>query len=92
MADEDPEARCFYGFQIAMENIHSETYSMLIETYIRDSEEKRYLFEAVESIPCIRRKAEWAMVDPQLGASRSGWWLCAVEGFSSLAASVRFSG
>ena len=56
-----PEARCFYGFQIAMENIHSETYSMLIETYIRDSEEKRYLFEAVESIPCIRRKAEWAM-------------------------------
>lgn len=56
-----PEARCFYGFQIAMENIHSETYSMLIETYIRDTEEKRHLFEAVESIPCIRRKAEWAM-------------------------------
>jgi ribonucleoside-diphosphate reductase subunit M2 len=56
-----PEARCFYGFQIAMENIHSETYSMLIETYIRDTEEKQRLFEAVETIPCIQRKAEWAM-------------------------------
>jgi ribonucleoside-diphosphate reductase subunit M2 len=56
-----PEARCFYGFQIAMENIHSETYSMLIETYIRDTTEKQRLFEAIETIPCIQRKAEWAM-------------------------------
>ncbi len=56
-----PEARCFYGFQIAMENIHSETYSMLIETYIRDSAEKTHLLEAIETIPCIQRKAEWAM-------------------------------
>jgi ribonucleoside-diphosphate reductase subunit M2 len=56
-----PEARCFYGFQIAMENIHSETYSMLIETYIRDTAEKTHLLEAIETIPCIQRKAEWAM-------------------------------
>jgi ribonucleoside-diphosphate reductase subunit M2 len=56
-----PEARCFYGFQIAMENIHSETYSMLIETYIRDSAEKQHLFDAVETIPCIQEKAKWAM-------------------------------
>lgn len=55
-----PEARCFYGFQIAMENIHSETYSMLIETLIKDSTEKQFLFSAVETIPCVQRKAEWA--------------------------------
>lgn len=55
-----PEARCFYGFQIAMENIHSETYSMLIDTYIRDSAEKEHLFHAVETIPCVQAKAEWA--------------------------------
>ena len=56
-----PEARCFYGFQIAIENIHSETYSMLIETYIRDPEEKTRLFQAIDTIPCIKSKAEWAM-------------------------------
>jgi ribonucleoside-diphosphate reductase subunit M2 len=56
-----PEARCFYGFQIAMENVHSETYSTLIETYIRDSEEKKRLFEAIETVPCIQQKASWAM-------------------------------
>jgi ribonucleoside-diphosphate reductase subunit M2 len=56
-----PEARCFYGFQIAIENIHSETYSMLIETYIRDSEEKDRLFRAIETVPCIQRKADWAL-------------------------------
>jgi len=56
-----PEARCFYGFQIAMENIHSETYSTLIETYIRDSEEKKRLFEAIETVPCIQQKAAWAL-------------------------------
>mmetsp|Transcript_17982 Transcript_17982/g.20593 ORF Transcript_17982/g.20593 Transcript_17982/m.20593 type:complete len:415 (+) Transcript_17982:48-1292(+) len=55
-----PEARCFYGFQIAMENIHSETYSTLIETYIRDSDEKKRLFEAIETVPCIQKKALWA--------------------------------
>lgn len=55
-----PEARCFYGFQIAMENIHSETYSMLIDTYIRDAKEKEHLFHAIETIPCVKAKAEWA--------------------------------
>jgi len=56
-----PEARCFYGFQIAMENIHSETYSLLIDTYVKDPQEKQKLFNAVETISCVRKKAEWAM-------------------------------
>src|SRR5579862_2724567 len=56
-----PEARCFYGFQIAMENIHSEMYSLLIDTYIKDSVKKNYLFSAIDTIPCIRKKAEWAL-------------------------------
>ena len=55
------EARCFYGFQIAIENIHSETYSLLIETYVRDEAVKARLFNAVETIPCIKKKAAWAM-------------------------------
>ncbi|KAF8514803.1 ribonucleotide reductase small subunit [Hysterangium stoloniferum] len=55
------EARCFYGFQIMMENIHSETYSLLIDTYIKDAAEREYLFDAVETIPCIKRKADWAL-------------------------------
>jgi ribonucleoside-diphosphate reductase subunit M2 len=54
------EARAFYGFQIAMENIHSETYSLLIETYIKDREEKHKLFNAVEIYPCIKKKSDWA--------------------------------
>nr|CAG4651001.1 EOG090X06TJ [Simocephalus serrulatus] len=56
-----PEARCFYGFQIAMENIHSEMYSLLIETYIKNSEEKSRLFNAIETMPCVAKKADWAM-------------------------------
>ncbi|KAJ1980683.1 Ribonucleotide-diphosphate reductase (RNR), small subunit [Dimargaris verticillata] len=56
-----PEARCFYGFQIMIENIHSETYSLLIDTYIRDTVERDYLFKALDNIPCIRRKADWAL-------------------------------
>jgi len=56
-----PEARCFYGFQIAMENIHSETYSLLIDTYVSDPEEKDHLFRAVETVPCVKKKAEWAL-------------------------------
>jgi len=56
-----PEARCFYGFQLAMENIHSETYSLLIDTYIKDTAEKMKLFNAMEEIPCIQDKAGWAM-------------------------------
>lgn len=56
-----PEARCFYGFQIMMENIHSETYSLLIDTYIKDSQEKAHLFQALETVPCVTKKAEWAL-------------------------------
>ncbi|XP_028116427.1 ribonucleoside-diphosphate reductase small chain A-like isoform X1 [Camellia sinensis] len=58
-----PEARAFYGFQIAMENIHSDVqmYSLLLETYIRDSREKHRLFNAVENIPCVAQKAKWAL-------------------------------
>ena len=55
------EARAFYGFQIAMENIHSEMYSILIDTYIKDIDEKLKLFHAIEHFPCITRKADWAM-------------------------------
>ena len=54
------EARAFYGFQIAMENIHSHTYSLLIETYIKDAEQKHKLFNSIETIPCIQKKAVWA--------------------------------
>jgi len=56
-----PEARCFYGFQMAMENIHSETYSLLIDTYIKSNTEKAMLFNAIETIPCVKKKSEWAM-------------------------------
>ena len=56
-----PEARCFYGFQIMMENIHSETYSLLIDTYIKDPVEKDRLFHAIETVPCVKKKADWAL-------------------------------
>ncbi len=56
-----PEARCFYGFQIMMENIHSETYSLLIDTYIKDPQEKTKLLHAIDTIPCVGKKAEWAL-------------------------------
>lgn len=55
------EARCFYGFQIMMENIHSEMYSLLIDTYISDPTQRTFLFEALDNIPCIRKKADWAL-------------------------------
>ncbi|NVK64139.1 MAG: ribonucleotide-diphosphate reductase subunit beta [Flavobacteriales bacterium] len=55
------EAKFFYGFQIAMENVHSETYSLLIDTYIKDSKEKDYLFNAIETLDCVTKKAEWAL-------------------------------
>jgi ribonucleoside-diphosphate reductase subunit M2 len=54
------EARAFYGFQIAMENIHNETYSLLIETYIKDKEQKHKLFNAIDNFPCIKKKSDWA--------------------------------
>lgn len=56
-----PEAKSFYGFQIMMENIHSETYSLLIETYIKDPKEADFLFNAIETIPQIKKKADWAI-------------------------------
>lgn len=56
-----PEARCFYGFQEAIENIHSEVYSLLIDTYVQNQAEKEYLFNAIETIPCVKQKAGWAM-------------------------------
>jgi ribonucleoside-diphosphate reductase beta chain len=55
------EAKFFYGFQIMMENIHSETYSLLIDTYIKDAKEKDYLFNAIDTMPCVTKKAEWAL-------------------------------
>lgn len=55
------EARCFYGFQIAIENIHAETYSLLIDTYIKDNVEKDRLFNAMDSLPCVQKKAQWAL-------------------------------
>jgi ribonucleoside-diphosphate reductase beta chain len=55
------EAKFFYGFQIAMENIHSETYSLLIDTYIKDKEDKSKLLNAIETIPCVKKKADWAL-------------------------------
>lgn len=56
-----PEARCFYGYQIMIENIHSETYSLLIDTYIKDPVEKDHLFHAMETVPAVSRKGEWAL-------------------------------
>jgi ribonucleoside-diphosphate reductase subunit M2 len=58
---QSPEARCFYGFQIAVENIHSETYSLLIDTYVRDNKEKTRLLNAIETVPCVQKKANWAL-------------------------------
>ncbi len=55
------EAKFFYGFQIMMENIHSETYSLLIDTYIKDSAEKNYLFKAIDNLDCVKKKANWAL-------------------------------
>jgi len=56
-----PEARAAYGFQLMMENVHSESYSLLIDTYIKDAAEKTKLFEAIDNFPCIKRKADWSI-------------------------------
>jgi ribonucleoside-diphosphate reductase beta chain len=56
-----PEAKFFYGFQIMMENIHSEMYSLLIDTYVKDNNEKSRLFNAIETVPCVKKKADWAL-------------------------------
>lgn len=56
-----PEARAFYGFQIAIENTHSEMYSLLLEHFIRDNDDREYLLRAIHTVPCIEKKAKWAM-------------------------------
>ncbi len=56
-----PEARAAYGFQLMMENIHSETYSLLIDTYVKEKEEKTKLFKAIENFPCVKKKADWSL-------------------------------
>ena len=56
-----PKARCFYGFQIAVKNIHSETYSLLIDTYVKDPTKKMHLLQAIETVPCVQQKAQWAL-------------------------------
>jgi ribonucleoside-diphosphate reductase beta chain len=56
-----PEAKSFYGFQITIENIHSETYSLLIDTYIKDEDEKHRLFNAIDTVPSVKKKADWAL-------------------------------
>ncbi len=67
-----PEAKCFYGFQIMMENIHSETYSLLIDTYIKDQAERDHLFNAIETVPSVKKKADWALkwIDSESFAER----------------------
>jgi len=64
-----PEARAFYGFQIAIENIHSEMYSLLLDTYIRDPQEKNRLFSAIDTVPAVQKKAQWAVKWIQGGES-----------------------
>jgi ribonucleotide reductase beta subunit family protein with ferritin-like domain len=66
-----PEARAAYGFQLMMENIHSETYSLLIDTLIKNDEEKRKLFKAIDNFPCIKKKADWAL--KWIGDNRSSF-------------------
>ncbi len=56
-----PEARCLYGFQIAVENIYSETYLLLIDTHVKDPTKKMHLMRAIETILCVQRKAQWAL-------------------------------
>lgn len=77
-----PEARCFYGFQIAMENIHSETYSLLIDTYIKDPKEKDKLFNAIHTLPAITKKAEWALkwIDSDRSFAERAVAFAAIEG------------
>jgi len=55
------EAKFFYGFQVAMENVHSETYSLLIDTYIKGTAEKAHLFNAIDTLDCVKKKADWAL-------------------------------
>ncbi len=77
-----PEARCFYGFQIAMENIHSETYSLLIDTYVKEAAQKDKLFHATENMACVAKKAKWAMnwISSKKSFAHRLIAFCAIEG------------
>lgn len=77
-----PEARFFYGFQIMMENVHSQTYSLLIDTYIKSGEEKTKLLRAIDTMPCVRLKAQWAMrwIDSEASFGERLVAFAAVEG------------
>jgi len=77
-----PEAQAFYGFQIAIENIHSETYSLLIDQYILDKEEKLRLFRAISTVPAVKLKAEWAIkwINDSNSFAERLIAFCAVEG------------
>lgn len=74
--------KLFYSFQNAMEGIHSETYSLLIDTYVKDKEEQNHLFQAIDTIPCIKKKADWAMkwIDSQDNFAKRLVAFAAVEG------------
>ena len=89
-----PEARAFYGFQLMMEGIHSETYSLLIDTYIKNQEEKDRLFNAISTIPIIQKKANWAIkwINSDLSFEERLIAFAAVEGifFSSSFCSIYF--
>lgn len=76
-----PEVRCFYGFQIAIENIHSEMYSLLIDTYIKDEDKKAHLLQAIDTVPAVTKKAQWALrwIDHGTFAERLVAFAC-VEG------------
>lgn len=87
------EARCFYGFQIMIENVHSEMYSLLINQYITDPIQRRFLFNAIDTLPCVQRKAQWAIswtADPQVTFAERLVAFAAVEGifFSGSFASI----
>jgi len=77
-----PEARLFYGFQLAMEGIHSEVYSIQIDSIVRSRDEKEYLFNAVENVPCVKRKADWALkwIDSQDDFAKRLFAFAIVEG------------
>lgn len=89
-----PEARCFYGFQIAIENIHSETYSLLIDTYIKDDKEKDHLFHALDNVPCERKRPSGRCVGSVVMQRllKGLWHLQLLRGFSSAVASARLLG
>ena len=79
---DSPVVKLFYSFQNAMEGIHSETYSLLIDTYVKDKEEQNFLFQAIDTIPCIKKKAEWALrwIDSEEDFAKRLVAFAAVEG------------